>query len=216
MSAALFPRGVPLAKRLFDLLVALLGLILLSPLLALLALAVRLNMGAPVIFAQKRPGYRGKIFTLYKFRSMRDEVDSRGRPLSDEERLTALGKFMRSTSLDEFPELINVLRGEMSLVGPRPLLVEYLPRYSAEQMRRHDVFPGMTGWAQVNGRNILSWEDRFRLDVWYVDHWSFWLDVKILVMTALKVVRREGISQPGKATMTEFMGSEGKDSNSES
>ena len=211
MSAALFPRGVPLAKRLFDLLVALLGLILLSPLLALLALAVRLNMGAPVIFAQKRPGYRGKIFTLYKFRSMRDAVDSRGRPLSDEERLTPLGKFMRSTSLDEFPELINVLRGEMSLVGPRPLLVEYLPRYSAEQMRRHDVFPGMTGWAQVNGRNILSWEDRFRLDVWYVDHWSFWLDVKILVMTALKVVRREGISQPGKATMTEFMGSEGKD-----
>ncbi len=202
----LFPQGVPLSKRLFDLILASLSLILLSPLLLLTALAVRLGLGKPVLFRQPRPGYKGRIFTLYKFRTMRDVLAPDGTPLPDERRLTALGRFLRATSLDELPELINVLRGEMSLVGPRPLLVKYLPLYTPEQMRRHDVLPGITGWAQINGRNTLTWQEKFRLDVWYVDHWSLWLDVKILFLTVWKVLRREGISQPGQATASEFDG----------
>jgi lipopolysaccharide/colanic/teichoic acid biosynthesis glycosyltransferase len=202
----LFPQGVPLSKRLFDLIVASLALIVLSPLLLLTALAVRLGLGKPVLFRQPRPGYRGRIFTLYKFRTMREDHAPDGTPLPDEHRLTALGRFLRATSLDELPELINVLRGEMSLVGPRPLLVKYLPLYTPEQMRRHDVLPGITGWAQINGRNALTWQEKFRLDVWYVDHWSLWLDVKILFLTVWKVLRREGINQPGQVTASEFDG----------
>ncbi len=204
MPASLPP--VPWQKRVFDLALTLPGLILISPLLLLLALVVRLALGAPVFFRQPRPGLGGRIFTLYKFRSMRNAVDARGRPLPDAQRLTRLGRFLRAASLDELPELFNVLRGEMSLVGPRPLLVAYLDRYTPEQARRHDVLPGMTGWAQINGRNALTWEDKFRLDVWYVDHWSLGLDIKILALTFWRVLRREGISQPGEATAREFMG----------
>jgi sugar transferase EpsL len=159
-----------------------------------------------VLFSQVRPGYRGKPFTLYKFRTMTDKRDASGHLLPDEQRQTGLGRFLRSLSLDDLPNAFNVLRGEMSVVGPRPLLMEYLERYSPEQARRHNVLPGITGWAQVNGRNALTWEDKFRLDVWYVDHWSLCLDVRILALTAWKVVRREGISQPGFATAEEFRG----------
>ncbi len=197
---------MPLEKRLFDLVAALLGLLLLSPLLLLVAMLVRLAHGAPVLFRQVRSGYKGGSFTLYKFRTMTDRRLPDGSLLPDSERLTRLGRFLRALSLDEFPELFNVLRGEMSLVGPRPLLLKYLPRYSPEQMRRHDVFPGITGWAQVNGRNALTWEQKFTLDVWYVDHWSFWLDLRILFLTLWKTLKREGISQPGHATMEEFLG----------
>jgi sugar transferase EpsL len=207
MSVRLFPSGMPRSKRLFDLVLTVAGIILLSPLLALIALSVLLAHGRPVIFRQIRPGYRGEPFTLYKFRTMKHTRDPAGNLLPDSERLTFLGRFLRSLSLDELPELINVLRGEMSWVGPRPLLMQYLDRYTPEQARRHEVFPGITGWAQVGGRNVISWEDKFRLDVWYVDHWSFWLDVKILGLTFLKVIRREGISQPGHPTAEEFMGS---------
>jgi len=207
MTFRLFPRGIPVVKRLFDLLLTIPGVILISPLLAVLAVLVRINLGAPVIFRQRRPGYRGEVFTLYKFRSMRDATDSNGKPLPDGERLTRLGRFLRTLSLDELPELWNVIKGELSLVGPRPLLIEYLPLYSAEQARRHDVLPGITGWAQVNGRNALSWQDKFKLDVWYVDHWSLWLDIRILAMTLLKVIRREGISAAGAATAPLFKGS---------
>ena len=154
-----------------------------------------------------RPGYLGKPFTLYKFRTMRDERDTNGNLLPDELRLTHFGRFLRSTSLDELPELFNVLRGEMSLVGPRPLLMQYLERYNSEQARRHHVLPGITGWSQINGRNALTWEDKFRFDVWYVDHWSIWLDIKILLLTIWKVIKREGINQPGHVTAEEFMGS---------
>ncbi len=202
----LFPRGIPVSKRLFDLLASASGLVVVSPLLLLLALLVGSFLGAPVLFVQKRPGYKGKPFAVYKFRTMTGRTGPDGSLLPDAERLTHLGRFLRSTSLDELPELFNVLKGEMSLVGPRPLLMQYLERYSAEQMRRHTVLPGMTGWAQVNGRNLLTWAERFRLDVWYVDHWSFWLDVKILWMTLWKALKREGISQPGHATMEEFTG----------
>lgn len=197
---------IPLSKRIFDLLLTIPGLLLISPLLLILAVWVRCAHGSPLLFSQVRPGYRGKPFTLYKFRSMTNARDAQGRLLPDAERLTRLGRFMRRTSLDELPELINVLRGEMSLVGPRPLLMQYLERYSPEQARRHDVLPGLTGWAQVNGRNALSWEDRFRLDVWYVDHWSLWLDIKILFLTFWKVIKREGINPPGQETMPEFLG----------
>ncbi|BAJ62141.1 putative glycosyltransferase [Anaerolinea thermophila UNI-1] len=197
---------MPLSKRLFDLTLAVLALVLLSPVLLFTALAVRLGLGKPVLFRQPRPGYRGRVFTLYKFRTMRDALAPDGTPLPDDQRLTPLGRFLRATSLDELPELFNVLKGEMSLVGPRPLLVKYLPLYTPEQMRRHEVLPGITGWAQINGRNALSWQDKFRLDVWYVDHWSFWLDVKILILTVWKVLRREGINQPGQATASEFDG----------
>jgi len=183
------------------------GAILISPLLGLVALLIRLKLGRPVLFRQDRPGYQGKPFTLYKFRTMKVSRNEEGNLLPDSERLTSLGRLLRSFSLDELPELINVLRGEMSLVGPRPLLMQYLERYTPEQARRHDVLPGMTGWAQVNGRNLLTWEDKFRFDVWYVDNWSVWLDVKILLLTLLGVLWREGISQPGHATAEEFMGS---------
>ena len=195
-------------KRCLDLASAILGLIFCLPILAATALAVRLTMGSPVLFRQQRPGLRGKPFDLLKFRTMTDARDADGDVLSDEQRLTRLGRFLRSTSLDELPELINVLKGDMSLVGPRPLLMRYLDRYTPEQARRHEVTPGITGWAQVNGRNALSWEDRFALDVWYVDHRSFGLDLKIIVLTIWKILKREGISQPGHATMEEFMGSE--------
>ena len=196
------PFSLPrLLKRLFDLLVSALGLILLSPLLLILALLVRVNLGAPVLFRQPRPGYKGKIFNLYKFRSMKDGAGS------DEERLSKFGRLLRASSLDELPELFNVLKGEMSLVGPRPLLVQYLDRYTPEQARRHDVLPGITGWAQVHGRNAISWEEKFRLDVWYVDNWSLGLDLKILFMTVKKVFVHEGITAEGSATTGEFMGS---------
>ena len=203
----LFPAGVPLSKRLFDLLLTSLGLVIISPLLLALALSVRLVHGSPVLFRQKRPGYRGQPFMNYKFRTMTEKRDTQGKLLPDAERLTRLGRFLRSTSLDELPELFNVLRGEMSLVGPRPLLMQYLDRYTPEQARRHNVLPGITGWAQINGRNALTWEEKFRLDVWYVDHWSLGLDIKILLQTFWKVVRREGISQSGHISAEEFMGS---------
>lgn len=206
MSAALFPAGVPMRKRAFDLLLTIPGVLVISPLLALLAILVRLRLGAPILFRQIRPGYRGQPFTLYKLRTMTEAQDKDGRLLPDAERLTGLGRALRSSSLDDLPNVINVLRGEMSLVGPRPLLMEYLVRYTAEQARRHEVLPGITGWAQVNGRNDLLWEDKFRLDVWYVDHWSLRLDVRILALTAWRVLRREGISQPGFATAQEFRG----------
>jgi len=193
-------------KRLFDLLCAIVLIIILLPLLIFIALIVWITMGYPFFFCQLRPGYKGKPFMCYKFRTMNDKRDQHGNLLPDELRLTGLGKFLRATSLDELPELFNVLRGEMSLVGPRPLLMQYLERYTPEQARRHDVLPGITGWAQINGRNALTWEEKFRLDLWYVDNWSFWLDLKILALTAWKVLKREGINQPGFATAEEFMG----------
>jgi lipopolysaccharide/colanic/teichoic acid biosynthesis glycosyltransferase len=194
-------------KVLLDRSAALVGLALLSPVLAAIAVAIRTTMGAPVLFTQDRPGRGGRIFRVVKFRTMRHAVGPDGRPLPDHERLTALGRFLRATSLDELPQLWNVLRGDLSLVGPRPLLVQYLPRYTPEQARRHDVMPGITGWAQVNGRNAISWDEKFALDVWYVDHWTFGLDLRILGLTLRRVLRREGISQGGHATMPEFMGS---------
>ena len=194
-------------KRLFDLAFTIPGLILLSPLLAMLALLVRLKLGSPVLFRQRRPGWQGNPFTLLKFRTMTDAGDEQGNLLPDTDRLTAFGRLLRSTSLDELPELLNVLKGEMSLVGPRPLLMQYLERYSPEQMRRHEVRPGITGWAQVNGRNAITWEQKFALDVWYVDHLSLWLDLRIIALTLWKLLTREGISQPGHATMEEFRGS---------
>jgi sugar transferase EpsL len=193
-------------KRLFDLLLAVPTLIVLSPLLTVLALLVRVNLGAPVLFRQTRPGLHGKPFTLYKFRTMTDARDAQGNLLPDAARLTPFGRFLRATSLDELPELWNVLKGDMSLVGPRPLLMQYLDRYTPEQARRHEVRPGITGWAQVNGRNALSWDEKFRLDVWYVDNMSLWLDLRIVALTVWKILKREGISQPGQATMEEFMG----------
>jgi sugar transferase EpsL len=210
MRAALFPPGIPVGKRLLDLALTIPGLILLSPLLGAMVLAVRLGLGRPVLFRQVRPGRGGRPFTLLKFRTMTDARDPQGNLLPDADRLTSFGRLLRSFSLDDLPNLINVLRGEMSIVGPRPLLMQYLERYTPEQARRHAVMPGMTGWAQVNGRNALTWEDKFQLDVWYVDHWSLWLDVKILAITLWKVIRREGINQPGQATAEEFLGNEGK------
>jgi sugar transferase EpsL len=206
MPPTLFPAGIPAHKRIFDLMLTFPGFILISPLLGLTALLMLISQGRPVFFAQLRGGLNGSVFRIYKFRTMREAYDEQGRPLPDEKRISALGKLLRMTSLDELPELLNVLRGEMSLVGPRPLMAQYLERYTPEQMRRHEALPGITGWAQINGRNALTWEERFELDVWYVDHWSFWLDIKILAMTLLKVAQREGISQPGHATMQEFTG----------
>ena len=194
-------------KRIFDVSVAVLVLLLLSPAILLLAIAVAVFLGRPVLFVQERPGRHGRPFKLVKFRSMRDAHDAEGRPLPDSERLTGFGRLLRKSSLDELPELWNVLKGEMSLVGPRPLLMEYLPHYSREQMRRHDVRPGVTGWAQVNGRNRLSWEDKFRLDVWYVDHHNLWLDLKILALTVLALFRTGETSQQGHATAEKFKGS---------
>ena len=193
-------------KRTFDLTASIFGLILLSPLLLTLLILTRVLIGSPVLFCQERPGLKGRPFRMYKFRTMTDSRDARGDLLPDCERLTPFGRFLRSSSLDELPELLNVLRGDMSLVGPRPLLMEYLPLYSAEQARRHEVPPGITGWAQVNGRNAISWEEKFRLDVWYVENQSFWLDTKILWATIFRVTQRQGISQEGQATMEKFRG----------
>ena len=200
--------AAPRSKRLFDFSVAFLGIILFSPLLLIVALLVRIFHGTPILFKQQRPGYRGKPFFIYKFRMMTNRVDVQGNLLPDAERLTRLGRFLRATSVDELPELLNVLRGDLSLVGPRPLLMQYLPLYTPEQMRRHDVLPGITGWAQINGRNDISWDEKFRLDLWYVDHWSFGLDLKILWLTLWKVFKREGISQEGEATTKYFTGEE--------
>lgn len=200
-----------MVKRAFDILASTTALIVLSPVLVFMAVLIRRRMGVPVLFRQVRPGLFGKPFEMVKFRTMRDARDSEGRPLPDSERLTGLGRFLRATSLDELPELWNVLKGNMSLVGPRPLLMEYLPLYTPEQARRHEVQPGITGWAQVNGRNALSWEEKFALDVWYVDHQSLWLDLKIIVLTLWKVVRRDGISAEGESTMPRFTGSVGED-----
>lgn len=194
-------------KRLFDILASLSLLIIFMPIILLTALLVRGKLGTPSLFKQVRPGRNGKSFKMIKFRSMLDAEDKGGNPLPDEERLTKFGKFLRATSLDELPGLWNVLKGNMSLVGPRPLLVEYLPLYTDEQARRHDVRPGITGWAQVNGRNAISWDEKFELDVWYVENQSFWLDLKILFLTVKKVFVREGISQEGQATMEKFTGS---------
>lgn len=193
-------------KRFFDLLVSSVAFLLLSPLLLVLAALIRWKLGSPMFFRQTRPGVGGRPFQMIKFRTMLDAVDESGDPLPDEKRMTRLGHFLRATSLDELPELWNVIKGEMSLVGPRPLLMEYLPLYDAEQMRRHDVRPGITGWAQVNGRNAVSWEEKFKLDLWYVVNESFWLDLKILLLTVKKVLIREGISGEGEATMTRFAG----------
>lgn len=194
-------------KRVIDVVGAAAALVILSPLVAITALVVRVRLGKPVIFAQSRPGRDTKPFTLFKFRTMREEYDYQGRLLSDERRLTRLGHLLRSTSIDELPELVNVLRGDMSLVGPRPLLMSYVERYTAEQARRHEVRPGITGLAQVSGRNALSWEERFQLDVWYVEHHNTWVDLRILVKTVMQVVRRRDIAHDGHATMTEFQGS---------
>ena len=196
-----------MAKRIFDLLAATFLLAILAPVVAMIAICVRLALGSPVLFRQVRPGLNGCGFVLLKFRTMLNVADRNGLPLADSERLTAFGRFLRRTSLDELPELINVLRGDMSLVGPRPLLMEYLPLYTAEQARRHEVRPGITGWAQVNGRNAISWEEKFRLDVWYVDHAGLWQDMKVLWLTLWKVLSGDGVTQQGSATAEAFKGS---------
>lgn len=193
-------------KRPFDIAASACGLLLLAPVYLVIAWLIHRKLGAPVLFRQRRPGLNGKPFEMVKFRTMRDAVDANGNPLPDSERMTAFGSFLRTTSLDELPELWNVLKGDMSLVGPRPLLMEYLPLYSTEQYRRHEVRPGVTGWAQVNGRNALSWEEKFRLDVWYVDNQSLWLDLKIIFLTIKKVLARDGISADGEVTMSRFEG----------
>lgn len=193
-------------KRLFDITAATAALVALAPVYAITAHKVKKNLGSPVLFRQTRPGMNGKPFEMIKFRTMRDAVDSEGNPLPDSERLTPFGQMLRSSSLDELPELINVIKGDMSLVGPRPLLMEYLPLYNTEQARRHEVRPGITGWAQVNGRNAISWDEKFALDTWYVDNQSLWLDIKILLKTVKKVVIKDGISADGEATMSKFAG----------
>ncbi len=195
-----------LIKSIMDRLVAAIALLLFSPILIFVAIAIYIRMGSPILFTQPRPGKDSRIFTFYKFRTMTNDCDADGNLLPDAQRLTTLGQFLRKTSLDELPQLWNVLKGDMSLVGPRPLLVRYLDRYTPQQARRHQVKPGITGWVQVNGRNSLSWEEKFQLDVWYVDHWSLWLDLKILFLTIIKVVLRDGINQEGYATMPEFTG----------
>ena len=194
-------------KRLFDLISSFIGLLFLLPVIILIILLVRFKIGSPIFFKQARPGLNGEIFNMYKFRTMTNECDKNGALKSDGVRLTEFGKFLRSTSLDELPGLWNVLKGDMSLVGPRPLLVEYLPLYSEKQSRRHEVKPGITGWAQVNGRNAISWDEKFDLDVWYVDNQSIWLDIKILWLTVKKVIVRDGISQSNHVTMDKFKGS---------
>lgn len=186
-------------------------LLLFSPILIVVAILVRVRMGSPIVFTQERPGKNSRVFTVYKFRTMTSDCDAQGNLLSDKERLIPLGQFFRKASLDELPQLLNVLFGDMSFVGPRPLLVRYLERYNSDQARRHDVLPGITGWAQVNGRNALTWDEKFRLDLWYVDNWSLWLDFKILLLTVKKVFKREGISQSDNVVgMLEFMGNEPK------
>jgi len=193
-------------KRFFDFIVAFCTLLTLLPVIVIVALLIRFKLGSPILFTQDRPGLNGKIFKMMKFRTMLDGKDKQGNLLPDHERMTKFGAFLRSTSLDELPGLLNVLKGDMSLVGPRPLLVQYLPLYNSNQARRHDVRPGITGWAQVNGRNAISWEDKFKLDVWYVDNQSFWLDIKILFLTVKKVFVREGISADGHVTIEPFKG----------
>jgi len=193
-------------KRVFDVVASATAMVLLSPVIAIIAWQISRKMGSPVLFRQVRPGLNGKPFEMVKFRTMKDAIDAAGNPLPDSERLTPFGQFLRSSSLDELPELWNVLKGDMSLVGPRPLLMEYLPLYSSEQYRRHEARPGVTGWAQVNGRNTVSWEEKFKLDVWYVDNQSLWLDIKILFLTVKKVLVRDGISADGEATMSKFTG----------
>jgi sugar transferase EpsL len=195
-----------MVKRLFDLAIAIPGIIFLSPLMALIALLICPIIGKPVLFLQVRPGLHGKPFVIYKFRTMNSKRDDKGNFLPDADRLTSFGKFLRAFSLDELPELFNVIKGDMSIVGPRPLLMQYLSIYSPEQTRRHNVKPGITGWAQVNGRNAISWEEKFIYDVWYVDNSSLWLDVKIIFRTLWKTLSRKGINQPGQATMEEFKG----------
>lgn len=197
-------------KRILDIISSLLAIIILSPLLAVTAVLVKTKLGSPVLFKQERPGKDEKIFTLMKFRTMTDERDENGELLPDDIRLTKFGKFLRSTSIDELPELFNILKGDMSVIGPRPLLVEYIPRYNEHQHRRHEVRPGLSGWAQVNGRNSISWEEKFDLDVEYVDNYSFAMDVKILFMTILNVLKKEGISSETSATMEVFMGTPGR------
>lgn len=202
------PKEVPLIKRIFDLLVSTLGLLILSPLLLIITFTILLSSGLPILFRQPRPGYRGRPFIIYKFRTMIAEYDSEGKLLPDEKRVMGLGRFLRVTSLDELPELLNVFKGDMSIVGPRPLLMQYLSRYTPEQARRHDVLPGITGWAQINGRNAITWEDKFKFDVWYVDNWSFWLDLKIIALSIWKALKREGINEPGYISASEFMGTD--------
>ncbi len=206
MTEKITPTHFPHTKRVFDILVSSLLLIILIPVLLILTLIIYLNLGLPIIFKQLRPGWKSIPFNILKFRSMLPASTETINIQEDHKRITPMGKFIRSSSLDELPELWNVLIGEMSLVGPRPLLMSYLDRYTPEQNRRHDTKPGITGWAQVNGRNSLRWEDKFKMDVWYVDNWTFWLDIKILFMTLWKVIRREGISQEGEATAKEWMG----------
>lgn len=195
-----------LIKLFLDKLMAIIALVVFSPVMLTVAIAIYFRMGYPIIFSQPRPGKNARIFNLYKFRTMTNECDAKGNILPDDQRLTLFGKFLRQTSLDELPQLLNVLKGDMSFVGPRPLLVRYLDRYTTEQARRHEVKPGITGLTQIKGRNCLSWEDKFKLDVWYVNHWSLWLDLQILVLTVFKVLKQEGISQEGYATASEFMG----------
>ena len=211
MSAKLVPASwvtgcSKLIKSILDKLVAAIALLVFSPILIFVVIAIYIRMGSPILFTQPRPGKDGRIFNFYKFRTMTNDYDADGNLLPDAQRLTTLGQFLRKTSLDELPQLFNVLKGDMSLVGPRPLLVRYLDRYTPEQARRHQVKPGITGWVQVNGRNSLSWEEKFQLDVWYVEHWSLWLDLKIIFLTVIKVVLRDGINQEGYATMPEFTG----------
>jgi lipopolysaccharide/colanic/teichoic acid biosynthesis glycosyltransferase len=194
-------------KRFFDIVASLAGLIVLFPVIVVVAYLIRKHLGSPILFRQVRPGLGGKPFEMVKFRSMRDALDANGNPLPDSERMTHFGRFLRSSSLDELPELWNVIKGDMSLVGPRPLLMEYLPLYDEVQFRRHDLRPGVTGWAQINGRNALSWEEKFKLDVWYVDNQSLWLDLKIIFLTIKKVLVRDGISAEGEVTMSKFTGS---------
>ena len=197
-------------KRVFDLIFSFIFLVVLSPVLLLITILVLIQFGWPPLFTQLRPGFKGKLFRLLKFRTMTTQTGSDGLLLPDKDRITPFGAFLRKTSLDELPELLNILSGQMSFVGPRPLLVQYLPRYSEQQARRHDVVPGLTGWAQVNGRNAISWQQKFELDVWYVENQNLWLDLRIIWMTLLKVLRSEDINQPGQTTMEEFMGNEPK------
>jgi len=203
-----FPQTIPVEKRIFDILISLLVLLVFSPIFLAAGILIWISEGWPVLFTQDRPGLNGGIFKIWKFRTMHETRNAEGDLLPDAERISAVGKFLRKTSIDELPEFFNVLIGDMSLVGPRPLLVAYLERYSAEQARRHEVLPGITGWAQINGRNAISWQKKFELDVWYVDHWTFWLDLKIIFITIWKAISGEGISQPGRATMDEFMGND--------
>jgi len=206
---------MPTIKRVFDLTLTIPAFIVLLPILAIIAISVAVLLKPPIFFRQVRPGFHGRPFRLLKFRTMTNAKDTTGVLLPDEDRLTRFGRFLRGTSLDELPALWNVIMGEMSLVGPRPLLMQYLDRYTQEQARRHEVKPGITGWAQINGRNAISWEEKFKLDVWYVDHQRFWLDMKIVALTIWKTLKREGISQPGYATAEEFMGTKGNATNDE-